>query len=406
MTRPLVALGIALYFVLLKTPSAFAHDPTPQYKLSNQEVRALVYKPWYGPLLELKRNLKPDRNYVAWILVPPHQEMDMRSGNDFRHSYLATPPDDFAIGHNLIVWQCKRKDGSHSEGGMAITGENYDQSKVMTKMDWGLTSLFTDFTDGEIEGTDVVNEELVDETKIQGFATVAFEVSQDSCENMLDFVDAYTLDPARPFSHFSNLQDPDKFEGGGCVTLARALLKRAGIFTNVIPLFGRNFVVNRKLLGGNIPAPDHISVPEWPWLNGKPHRVPPLKLIATNWDGDDETGVPLTLMDPEVMLYSLRQLALAYLKTVPAEYRAQEENVFGRSPFGFRTVKSSVGPLYSVKKGYIAQHRLIPINDAYDPQLAEAGRQARLWLENAEQGGMQMRHMMVMKSPGIVIDKP
>ncbi|MGZ3685540.1 MAG: hypothetical protein ACXVCI_16890 [Bdellovibrionota bacterium] len=401
-------LNMSLTVLLLASP-AFAttqEDYDTQKAMSPLQIRETVYKPWKGPLLDLKKDLKTDRSYVAWVLVPPHSPIDMRSGNLFKHFYLATPQQDFSISHNMILWQCRRKDGTRLEGGMAITGENDYQSKTMLKDGSGLSSLFANFTDGLIEGPEDVVDEINDEAKVQGHATVAFEVSDESCEYMLHFVDAFTLDPNRPYENFSDVKDPEKLEGGGCVTLAGALLRKAGILSNVWPHFNRNFLLNRQLLGGNIPLPPHVTVPEWSWLKGRPHSVPLLEVMALNWDGDQEDGEPLTLMDPEMMLYSLRTIALEYLKTVPAQYRAEEEKIFGRSPFGYRKVRSSVGPFISIKEQYIKSHQLFPINDAYDEQAAETSRDTKAWLAAELQSGMRMRHTKVKNSPGLIIDRP
>lgn len=395
-----------LVAVLLALAALNARAAKPQSQMTPEEVRALVYKPWHGVLLDLAKDLKPGHNYVAWMLVPPHYPLDMRSANLFKRSYLATPPDDFSISHNMILFQCTRKDGTHAEGGIAITGENDDQDQTMLKTGLGLTSLFSNFTDGELEGTDDVLDEIKDERQYNGQAIVAFEVSGDDCENMLRFVDAFSLDPKRPYRNFSNVKDPAKFEGGGCVTLAGTLLQKAGLLTDLLPHYWRSFEVNRHLLGGNIPLPKNTEAPSWPWLGGRAHHVPELELLAGSWDAHFAgEAQPLRLMDPEMMLYSLRTLAVQYLQTVPADQRAREERIYGHSAFGFRQVWSASDPFISLKDKYIKDHKLIPINDSFDAQTAQVSRAARAWYKQAAQDGLRARHARVGKSPALIFDR-
>jgi hypothetical protein len=382
---------------LLALPAAFAGTP--------EQERAQLYQPWAAPLTDLAKSFKPGRNYVAWIMVPPHFALDLRSGNDFRKNYLSIPPSDFSISHNLVAWQCTRKDGTAAQGAMAISGENSGQSKTMLKTGLGLTMLFSNFTDGFLEGPAHVTKVLNRERKYEGAAIVAFEVSGDDCENMLQFVDAFSLDPKRPYQNFSNLKDPDKFEGGGCVTLAKSLLQRAGILTTLWPHVSRTFHVNKLLLGGNVPLPRNVSAPNWPWLNGKPKNVPLLEVLTFPWDASEQNSVELDLMDPELMLYSLRAIALEYLRTVPAAKQAAEEKAFDNSAFGARSVQVAVGPFIDPKDDYIHAHKLVPLNDAFDPAEAQVARLARDWFANAEHEGFEARRANVGNYPALIVDK-
>lgn len=381
-----------------------AEDVTPA------EMHAEIFAAWKGPLLDFRKNLKPGRNYVAWLLVPPTRALDMRSAGQFRRSYLATPPKDFSISHNLVLWQCTRRDGTRAEGAMAISGESDEQSKLMVKHGFGLTPLFSNFTDGYLQGvTDLLD--IIDENGEdgRGYATVAFEVTQDDCNNMMDFADAFSLDPKRPYANFGNFKDPEKFEGGGCVTLAETLLRRAGVLSELWPAFWRTFHVNRHLLGGNLPLPEHVQVPAWKWLGHEERYVPELALLLNpHWDGDRDTGYEtLPLMDPELMLYSLRGVAQSYVEGLPPAERATEEAKIARSSFGRREAWSAVeGALVSLPEGYVKRHRVTPLNDSFDPRMARVSWLMRRWWENARSEGYGIRSAHLGKSLALIVDKP
>ena len=97
------------------------------------------------------------------------------------------------------------------------------------------------YTDGHLNPESEVDGYVTKNLKKRGAIFGAFEVTEEQCGAMQGFLSDFVHHPNRPFGRFSNVGDPEKFEGGGCVTFASALMKKAGILETVIPSFTTAF---------------------------------------------------------------------------------------------------------------------------------------------------------------------
>ncbi|NJL24517.1 MAG: hypothetical protein HC902_04670 [Calothrix sp. SM1_5_4] len=119
---------------------------------------------------------------------------------------------------------------------------------------------------------------------------------------MTSFLNTFIHHPARPSTRYGLIPDVEKFEGGGCVTLAAVLLKKAGQLDTVIPKFFRRLTAARYLMGGNLDPVPYTLPPDLPWLKGVRRFVHPNLVLNENWEdapADFPGHVSLRLIDPE-----------------------------------------------------------------------------------------------------------
>jgi hypothetical protein len=354
-----------------------------------------IYQPWMGALRDLKAQLRSDQNYVIWIMVPPQHPMDLRSADRFRRWLLATPPQEMSISHNMVAWTCRLPNGQASEGATGMTGEGSDQTSKLVKRGYGLSAFHSVFTDGYLNPVWQVDSYVQANIPQRGAFFLAFAVSAEQCAAMNDFLRSFVMHPSEPFKRFGLTPRPNLMEGGGCVTFASELLKRAGILESVIPQFYRHLKARRDFFGGNLGAPPvQTEVPSPPWLEGKPHDVSRLTLMTRAWDLGSKEMITLSVMDPEKMIYVAKQFAELYLARLPERERASERNRLMVGPLGLRlTVGRVIGDLPS---GTV-------IDDSF-AGMREIRDSSRAWLRQKLAEGYSLRRGSILGMPVFVVD--
>ncbi|MGZ3652352.1 MAG: hypothetical protein ACXWSC_14290, partial [Bdellovibrionota bacterium] len=102
--------ALPLFFlsaILFSAPALARMDQGPAgptTPLSPPQILSGIYQPWTGPLAEMGKALKPDRNYLVWVHVPAQHPMDLRSSETFRRWVIATPLLEFTISHNMVAF--------------------------------------------------------------------------------------------------------------------------------------------------------------------------------------------------------------------------------------------------------------------------------------------------------------
>lgn len=383
---------------------------TSYKNLSPAQVISSVYQPWSGPMLDVQKSLRNGANYVIWIHVPAQHPLDLRSAENFRKWFNATPLTQLTISHNMVAFRCRNEQGQIVTGATGMTGSSNRQDAKAILAGFGLSVFFSTFTDGHLNPQKEVDEYVTKNLRKRGAVFTAFEVTDDQCKSMQDYLVGFIRAPGRPYENFSSVQDPEKMEGGGCVTFASALMKKAGQLESVIPHFYRNIGAAKYLLGGNLRKVQDVIPPVLPWLNGKRYSVSILKFINANWtysppDSKYPGTAYLRQMDPEKMGYALQQFSKVYLETIsdPAK-RAEEARKIAESPLKLRVV-TGLGKDYSKPDWPYVEYKS-PINDSFDPEMAQIGREARAWLKGRLDAGYSIRMGQAVGMPVLVIERP
>ena len=91
MSPRLLSIALPLALALAAAVPMHAHAKKAEAAGAESEFRATgedyvneVNEPWLEPLSELRRSMKPGRNYVFWIISPPQEPLDLRSAEHFR----------------------------------------------------------------------------------------------------------------------------------------------------------------------------------------------------------------------------------------------------------------------------------------------------------------------------------
>lgn len=376
-----------------------AEDDGPEYPVPTpgaQETLYGIYRPWTGVLLDLKSHIRSDRNYVFWVMVPPQHPLDLRNADGFRKWMIATPPAEMSISHNMVAWRCRAADGRMVEGATGMTGEGSDQASKLIHRGFGLSSFLAVFTDGYLNPSWEVDQYVKKHLEKRGAVFSGFEVSEENCANMDAFVHEFVLHPAEPFKRFGLLPSPDRMEGGGCVTFASELLKRAGVLETVIPSFYREIRAREDLMGGNLERlPVQVELPEMPWLGGRARSISLRKLMTSAWERRGAKMQTLRLMDPEKMIYALKTFADEYLSRLPADERAREELAFRSSPLGERR---------TVGKRILRKPTSTLINEQFEG-MKETRDLSRAWLQAKIGEGFRLRRTQVVGMPVFVLER-
>ncbi len=378
-------------------------------RLTPAQVMGGIYKPWTGPLAELEKNLRENANYVVWIHVPAQHPMDLRSAENFRRWFNATPLTQLTISHNMVAWRCRNEKGQMVTGATGITGSSNRQDAKAILAGYGLSVFFSTFTDGHLNPQQEVGDYVMKNLRKRGAIFAGFEVTNEQCDSMQGFLADFVHHPSRPFEKFSAVQDPEKLEGGGCVTFASALLNKAGQLDTVIPRFYRDIPAARHLLGGNIRAVKDVVPPVLSWLKGQAHSVSIFKFINANWTVPPKNAsIPgtasLKQMDPEKMGYALQQFSKVYLEGLSGAERERVARKLAASPLGVRVVKTR-GRDYN-KPSSPVEWGKFPINDSFDPEMAQVGREARAWLRNRLSNGYHVRLGEAVGMPVLLVELP
>lgn len=398
-------------FCLLAAAPAFARmDPkpggdAPAPRLTPKQILSGIYQPFTGPLAEMEKNLRQDRNYIVWIHVPAQHPMDLRSAEMFRRWALGTPVTQMSISHNMVAFRCRNESGQFVEGATGMTGASRLQEVKALLKGHGLGVFFGTFTDGHLNPQAEVGEYIAKNLKNRGTIYGAFEVTQEQCADMQKFLVEFVHHPRKPYERFNTIGDPEKFEGGGCVTFARSLMKKAGLLTPVLPMMYRNFSIARFMVGGNLkPSPDFEPMAT-PWLKGKKRSISLNMFWSTPWEMEPSSmpgRLYLKQIDPEKMVYTLRQFAAAYLEHAPPEERSRNSKWLAAGPLKTRVVTSANN---LIDPGGPYEWSKITINDAFDPEMAAIGRASREWFRAQIREGHRMRLGSAAGMPVLIMER-
>ncbi len=374
----------------------------PEFPLPSpgpEETWAGANLPWYGILRDVKANLAPDRNYLVWIHVPARHPLDLRTSDRFRKWIIATPPAEMSISHNMVAWRCRNGQGEMKEGATGMTGELAGQSGKMIERGFGLSAFLSVFTDGYLNPSIEVDQYVRNNLDERGVVFAAFEVTPEQCAGATGFLHDFVFHPRQPYTRFGLLPEPGKMQGGGCVTLASELMKRAGILDSVIPHFYRHLKARRALMGGNLPrVPVQTEPPAMPWLGTKKRKISLQRLMLTNWTTGLGPFVDFSQMDPEKMLYALRQFGAVYLEQVPPEQYSQEKAALGRFPLSPR---QTVGRNVSLGKPHFV---VTPINDQFEG-MSEIKAASQAWIRGKLNAGFGLRRGEAMGMSIFILEK-
>lgn len=376
----------------------------PYAKLTPKQILASIYQPWSGPLKELERKLDSRRNYLVWIQVPAQHPLDLRSADYFRKWFLATPLTEFSISHNMVAFTCHTAAGEVVTGATGMTGQNASQQVGMILGGYGLSVLISNYMDGHLNPMTEVDEDITLNLKKRGAVFAGFEITSEQCENMRSFLSDFVYSPKKPYRRFGLLPDPEKMEGGGCVSFASALMNKAGVLEPIIPQFFSYGRVANYMIGGNLEKPVGVEVMPTPWLRGKRRSVSMNMMLSNFWDEappDFPGTTAVKVMDPEKMLYTLKQFSQVYLEQLSPSLRKKEARVFAASPLGDRVVTSADNK--TVDRGL--EFSYFPINDQFDPSMAKIGRSARAFFRQKIAEGYRIRHESAAGMPALLLER-
>lgn len=373
------ALAVLVFAFFLSTVAHGSRQPeSPSqapYQPPAEEIVESVQQPWVEPLTELYQSMSPGKNYVFWILSPPKHPLDLRTAEAFRRFINGNAPAEPSISHNMVAWSCPGARSGGLEGAVGMTGETRKQAMTMLKSGFGLTTFLSVFTDGEIDGTEAVAEVVSDLQKETGLVILGAEVAASQCESMVDFLETFLRHPNKPHRRFGLTVRPEKMEGGGCISLATALLKKAGVMENLFPLAERELIAPRALMGGNLPKPAYTQVPRLPWLGGAAKEVRIGWLQKTSWLSH-EGGIALNIPDPEMLILLMKAVWEARLAALPGAVAARERQQLAHTALGERVVRSADDD-GGASIGF--QLRYFQINERFDGQAGQLVRAAQQW---------------------------
>jgi len=374
-------------------------------RLSPSQVLSGIYQPFTGPLHELEKTFRDERNYIVWIHVPAQHPMDLRTSDRFRQWALATPVTQMTVSHNMVAFRCKNKNGEMVTGATGMTGASNLQDAKALLGGYGISIFFATYTDGHLNPQQEVGDYITTNLSKRGAIFGGFEVTDEQCESMQSYLSAFVNHPGRPFENFSSVKDPEKMEGGGCVTFASVLLKKAGLLDTVIPSFYRDLRAARYLLGGNLPPIKDVIPPPTPWLKGRRRDITGNLFWGESWDSDPPTFpgfVSLRQMDPEKMGYALKQFANVYLENQgSSSIRTRDARWLAASP---------LGPRVAVTGNNMANPPNLDISrtlidDSFDDEMAAIGRTARAWFRSRVKAGYRIRLEQTAGMPVLLMEK-
>lgn len=276
-------------------------------KKSPEQYFAEMNRGWFDEqYAPLKAKLEPHRSYIVLHNRLPSTPLNLRTPNEFRESVVESGLFNLGkldIGHVMLGWRCEIN-GQTFEGDTAISGEQTNQQMAMALGGWGLTGIFSIFTDGHLQ-TPILTRSVFHLAKknARPIATLAFEVEPEECGQMLQFLQTFLAKPNQPFRRFGLNADPLKFEGGGCGSFATSTISTSGIIDEFFPHLWRTMHANPKAFGFGLdnlpPGIDPYPVPHRP---GERRKVNALNdLFLKNWDDNSDNALSIRVMDPELL---------------------------------------------------------------------------------------------------------
>lgn len=294
---------------------------------------------WPDSLTAFRQKFQSGKSYVALYKKLPTSAIDMRSPNRFKNSMSSNElTNKSSIGHMSIGWSCTESpEAKRLDGFAAQTGENNGQSNVMLQSGWGVTALVSTFTDGYIQNGFQIQKYFSEERakKLEKgktpniYTALVVEVPNDECMKVRDFVKSYVSHPSQPSSNFGMMPDPEKFEGAGCGSFAAVALSKSPSLAPLLTTFWRTIEIPEKLFGRRtrVFAPNNVDPALIAKVDSDQIEVGKVKLLLMNWDSGP-MAMRLRLVDPELVIYSLRRFTDEALKGGQATpSRSQERQI-------------------------------------------------------------------------------
>lgn len=377
--RPLILCVLA--FILPLSSWAEKND-------SPDAVWSRIHDGWSGPYSELMSYLDSKKNYIVWSIIAPKDPLDLRKP-DFFKKYIArkSVKSSFSISHNLIAWNCRLPNGKKIFGATGHSGESSRQSVELVKAGYGLTAFLAKFTDGWLSGGFQTGSIFSERAEKEQVYSLVVEVSAQDCANMVGFLKKFVYHPKRPYRNFGLTLNPEKFEGAGCITFAEALLKKAGIFTEVFKASHRDLWASHFRFGGNdLPTPPDTVLPRISWREEKAKKISLNEFFSANWNASLR-GVKLGLIDPELLIWGYKNLSPDLVgvprKVVHAGKHSHECD---------REVEDC-GP------------KSIPVDNSYDKLAPLVSKAAKSWKNRMLKKGYRMKQTFIENHPFLIFER-
>lgn len=370
-----------LVLSLLISFQLFAQD----FGISSRQLWNKLNDGWGGAHADLDLHLPEGKNYIVWSIIAPKKPLDLRTPDFFRSVLtLNSSKQSLSISHNIVAWKCNLEDGFY-QGATGMSGETMQQSASLVKSGYGLTTFLATFNDGWLSGGYQSGHIIVERAGEEEVYTLVTEVSRSSCSNMLKFLKSFVYHPKRPFEKFSLALDPEKFEGGGCISFAAALMKKAGVLSQMFNSSERSLWASTYRFGGNgFELPPFTQVPKVSWREDKPKKVSLAEFFNANWNNAKTHGVNLKLIDPEILVWSFKSLSESLAKNPRSFYGLRRERCDSED--------------YCERPYYV-------INDKFDPQTKRASQKAKTWQNSMYDKGYRMRELELQDQTVLIFDK-
>lgn len=340
--KSLVSLMFSIFFYseaqALPADEINSHTRLPFFQLENHRDRLNQRPIWgwqnaeegqlEGPLLfpfsELDGQLfETEKSYALLFLIHPENGYSFENFHEFRSTVYAAresleQASEGVFGHFQVAWSCSGLRDQHvniHRGLTGMIGESKSQGRRMIfDQKMGLSVLFATFLDGDLESAAEASYRLELNTKnrngkMQPFSWMAVEISESDCLKGLSFIDQFI--EKRAFENFGFTPDPEKFEGGGCLSFAVTLADHFGVWQKLGVTkddFSTLLSVPDRLIGypQHSELPELTEVPEWlsqePYLN---RRVEPWQLSLPDLFIKRRK---LTIVDPEKLIFFFDRL--------------------------------------------------------------------------------------------------
>jgi len=388
----ILRLFLALLSFVLWGSGAFANVPSRHYEPTALEFQRGYSAGWPDALLPLKKNLAPQKSYIFWIVNLPETPLDLRSAEHFRKFLKRNSFFRGGISHSFVAWSCPGK--FSYEGITGMSGESYQQSRQMFEAGFGLSPFISTYTDGFLETKTTAKKSILEKTEKFGMVAMGFEVSNAQCESMVNFLEDFTFHPSKPYLKFGFLQDPEKMEGGGCVNFAATLIQKAGLLPKILPLFYRNFSVDKSLFTKPSEPPPFTVLPG---LDFSSQSLSLQKLLDLPWKKGE---INIRIMDPELILQSFKIIKNGYLSQLSQPQKMKEKASLDQTGFGDRWVLSSQ-LLQSTGQWEPRNYR---VDASFDSQTAQVAKSTSNFVSSLLRSGGKIRRLEVLGSPVLLIE--
>lgn len=314
---------------------------------------------WNGPLADLRGKLDKDKNYAVAIFHKPVNAFLFQKMFWFKNTLIAAQKGLKAdshgkLGHFQVAWRCQVPGGSPIEGLTGQSGEqDYQGIKMLTELGYGMSILFANFTDGFLQSSIASEQRIAFKEDGYGFNWVAFEISQDDCEQGLFYLSEYIR--AKAYRNFSFVKDPNKLEGGGCTSFASELLFQFGAFrSTLIDAWRTKFGVPKAYLANPKAStlPDNTDLPNWLNQDRFTRRKANLFTMAYLPSfASKKNQVEADMYDSELILYTIQSIINRAHQERPDKF-PKNFKPLQRKAYGLKKEKSGrIAPGGS--KGYI-----------------------------------------------------